>query len=85
MKFELSKVKGKHVMWAIALFVFFVYLQQGIQPETQAAVDVCAEDDYTCKVKEGMKPVWDYILDHMGWTLGIIAGLTMLIYFMETR
>lgn len=84
-KFELKKVKGKHVIWAIVLLVFFVYLQQSHQPETMAAVDICEEDDYSCKAKEGMKPVWDFLLDNLGWTLGILAGLVVLIYFFETK
>lgn len=84
-KFQLSKVKKKHVFWAIVIFLFFAYLQQADQPEVMAAVDACGEDDYMCKAKEGMKPVWDWIFDHLAWVVAIVFGLVVMIYFFEVK
>ena len=71
-KFNLNQVTGKQWLFAVAVLILFVYLNQG-GTSTLSATE-CPDGDASCKLKVGLyEPVKDWILNNPLFALGVLA------------
>lgn len=76
-KFELKKVTRNQWIFGIVVLVLYLYLQEG---GGELAATVCPDDGIGCKIKEGLRPVWNWMLDNVLLSLGIILLLVFFAY-----